>query len=110
MSNSTMANFINKKEAQIIDTFRPYINSTIININNELQSEFKDLSERTDSGVGIFVAGGDAIRRYKNNVSVTKDIDTKIYIPNNEFSNKENIDRITKIVINNLLKLVSFFI
>jgi hypothetical protein len=54
-----------------VSKFRPYINSFIIEINKELFEDFK---------VILFIAGGDAMRRYKNDISFTKDIDTKLYI------------------------------
>jgi hypothetical protein len=98
-SNNEMEVFINNMEASLIEKFRPYINHTILKINNKLQSLNKKL--------GIFVAGGDATRRYKNDISVTKDIDTKIYIPSDLASDKP---RIEKIVIKKLLKLCSFLI
>ena len=56
-----------------VSKFRPYINSFIIEINKELFEKFK---------VKLFIAGGDAMRRYKNDISFTKDIDTKLYIGN----------------------------
>jgi len=56
-----------------VSKFRPYINSFIIEINKELFEDFK---------VILFIAGGDAMRRYKNDISFTKDIDTKLYIGN----------------------------
>jgi len=56
-----------------VSKFRPYINSFIIEINKELYEKFN---------VILFIAGGDAMRRYKNDISFTKDIDTKLYIGN----------------------------
>ena len=53
--------------------FRPYINSFILEINQELLENV---------GVKLFIAGGDAMRRYENDISFTKDIDTKLYIGN----------------------------
>lgn len=83
--------------------FRPSINAFIIEINEILFELFK---------VKIFIAGGDAMRRYKNDISFTKDIDVKLYIGNidindlinlitvynyNDQQNKKYIDRIKKL-------------
>ena len=56
-----------------VSIFRPSINSFILEINKELEEKF---------GVKLFIAGGDAMRRYENDISFTKDIDTKLYINN----------------------------
>jgi len=56
-----------------VSMFRPCINSFIVEINRELLETF---------GVILFIAGGDAMRRYENDISFTKDIDTKLYINN----------------------------
>ncbi len=56
-----------------VSMFRPSINSFILEINKELQNKFN---------VRLFIAGGDAMRRYENDISFTKDIDTKLYINN----------------------------
>lgn len=91
--------FINTMEANIIEIFRPYINQLILNINSILQSKHEKL--------GIFVAGGDATRRYKNDISITKDIDTKIYIPKDLEHEKQFIENN---VIDELIKLCSYLI
>jgi len=74
-------NFISFIEKLFITIFRPAINSFIIEINNELEEKY---------GLKLFIAGGDAMRRYKNNISFTKDIDTKLYIGKNN-PNKQDI-------------------
>ena len=91
--------FINTMEANIIEIFRPYINQLILNINRILQDQHNKL--------GIFIAGGDATRRYKNDISITKDIDTKIYIPKDLEYEKQFIETN---VINELIKLCSYLI
>ena len=91
--------FINTMEANIIEIFRPYINQLILNINRILQHQHNKL--------GIFIAGGDATRRYKNDISITKDIDTKIYIPKDLEHEKQFIETN---VINELIKLCSYLI
>ena len=91
--------FINTMEANIIEIFRPYINQLILNINRILQDQHNKL--------GIFIAGGDATRRYKNDISITKDIDTKIYIPKDLEDEKQFIETN---VIDELIKLCSYLI
>lgn len=98
-ANPEMNNFINTMEANIIEKLRPYINYTILNINRHLN----DMNEK----LGIFVAGGDATRRYKNDITVTKDIDTKIYIPVDLKDSKQDIENI---VVDELLKLCAYLI
>ena len=83
LSNDIISKFITDKEVEIIEKLRPYINQTIVNINNEIHKKKID--------TGIFIAGGDAIRRYGNSLSVTKDIDAKIYLTYCE--NNENINK-----------------
>jgi hypothetical protein len=71
-----------------VSMFRPSINSFILEINEELYKKF---------GVLLFIAGGDAMRRYENDISFTKDIDTKLYINNVEIKDetiKEELDKI----------------
>jgi hypothetical protein len=101
LSYEPIATVINQMEINIIETLRRYINRTIININNELRELNPEL--------GLFVAGGDALRRYKNDISVTKDIDCKIYLPK-VLLTKDLIDGINTIIISELLKLVSYLI
>lgn len=54
-----------------VSYFRPAVNAFIVEINKELFAEFKII---------LFIAGGDAMRRYDPDISFTKDIDTKLYI------------------------------
>jgi len=68
-----------------VSKFRPSINSFIIEINKIL---LKIL------GVRLFIAGGDAMRRYENEISFTKDIDTKLYIGN------INLEKLGKLELN----------
>jgi len=95
---------VNNLEIEIIEKFRPYINGCIININNELQAipEF-------NNDIGILVVGGDSIRRYKNDITQTKDIDTKIHIPL-QYQTDVNIQKILLILLENLFNLCSYFI
>ena len=101
LSYEPIATIINQMEINIIETLRCYINKTMININKavrELKPE-----------IGLFVVGGDALRRYKNDISVTKDIDCKIYLPKNLLT-KDLIDEINSIIISELLTLVCYLI
>jgi hypothetical protein len=56
-----------------VSLFRPAVNAFIMEINEELYNKF---------AVKLFIAGGDAMRRYDPDISFTKDIDTKLYIKN----------------------------
>ena len=76
-----------------VSKFRPYINSFIIEINKELYDNFKKI---------LFIAGGDAMRRYKNDISFTKDIDTKLYIGN--ISEDDLSDKIKDLIIQERIK------
>jgi len=101
---TTIGNFVNNLEIEIIEKFRPYINGCIININSQLQEipEF-------NNDIGILVAGGDSIRRYKNDITQTKDIDTKIHIPL-QYQTEANIKKILLILLENMFNLCSYFI
>jgi hypothetical protein len=101
LSYEPIATIINQMEINIIETLRRYINRTIININIAI----RELNHE----IGLFVVGGDALRRYKNDISVTKDIDCKIYVPK-VLLTKDLIDEINTIIISELLKLVSYLI
>jgi len=123
-----LSDFKETIENNVIEILRPYINKTIFNINDELSKmEFYMIdADRTETEksrgeeklTGIFILGGDALRRYKYNASKTKDIDAKIYIPikipysNND---RENIDsgyhneeKIFRCITSNLIKLLSY--
>jgi hypothetical protein len=92
---------INNMEIEIIETLRRYINKTMKNINDKIQE--------INNNIGLFVVGGDALRRYKNDISVTKDIDCKIYIPQS-LSSDDLIKETTNVIIEELLILVCYLI
>jgi hypothetical protein len=96
---------INETEKNIIEELRPFINETILKINRALISFNKD-----PKIFGVFVAGGDALRRYKNDISETKDIDTKIYVQDYQLNDKEFMYKIDDIILRELCKLVCFLI
>ena len=86
--------FESYSENIVSNIFRPFINTLILKIKNDL----KNLN------AFIFIVGGDAMRRYDYNISKTKDIDTKIYI-------KGNIEnKVEKIVIDNVSKFIYYMI
>jgi len=103
LSYEPISTIINQMDVDIIETLRCYINKTIININNtvrELKPE-----------IGLFVVGGDALRRYKNDISVTKDIDCKIYVPKVLITRTNDlINQLNNIIVSELLKLVCYLI
>ena len=104
LKTTSIGKKISDLEFEIIEKFRPYINSCIININKELQeiTEF-------NNDIGVFVVGGDSIRRYKNNITQTNDIDSKIHVPR-KYQTPDNIHKITGIILKNLFNLCSYFI
>ncbi len=82
-STSYYENFINVVEKWFISKFRPAINAFIKEFNNDLRTLLLNVfKEAFDESIDIklFVAGGDAMRRYDDNISFTKDIDTKFYV------------------------------
>jgi hypothetical protein len=90
--------FINK---WVLSMFRPYINAFIIEINNILVA---------NHGIRLFIAGGDAMRRYSNDIAFTKDIDVKLYMRNlyHGKSTEEQGEikmKIIQIVVENIVKL-----
>jgi hypothetical protein len=103
LSYEPIATIINNMEVNIIETLRCYINKTMININKEVR-ELKP-------EIGLFVVGGDALRRYKNDISVTKDIDCKIYVPKVLITpTNDLINKLNSIIVSELLKLVCYLI
>ena len=119
-SNPDIELYINDMEMKIIECLRPYINQTIYAINNDIKElqffhTFQKNSVPNIKGEdysGIFIVGGDAIRRYDIDASVTKDIDSKIYMPAeiDIDTNIKNYNTINKCISSNLFKLASFLI
>ena len=94
--------FISSINNYFIIKIRPAINTFINEVNEELNKY----------NVKIFIVGGDAMRRYDNNISPTNDIDTKLYLKNisNDPDNFEKIkDKIMIILHNNIIKLRNYF-
>lgn len=115
ISNPVIEEYINTIETKIIETLRPFINQTIFNINEEIKSiKFKPTFTRNPiihgkDITGIFIAGGDAMRRYDYESSITKDIDSKIYIPSEvNINESSNYMSINNCIITNLFKLCIF--
>jgi len=114
-SHSDMEKFINESEEIIINRLRPYINQTIYNINEDIKKlKFKNNYGDEIIGnkiSGIFVLGGDAIKRYDFDSTTTKDIDAKIYIPGEiNLNDVTNYYTINNCIVEHLFKLLSFLI
>jgi len=99
---------------QFINIIRPYINSFLKYLNEEINSHFYD-------NAFLVVVGGDAMRRYKYDITNTADIDTKIYVNWDDYEIKtrlgkrkaeENLkpkDEIFKsFIINKLSKFITY--
>jgi hypothetical protein len=84
LSSTYYENYIEFIGKWFISVFRPVINAFIIEINEELSKNY---------GVKLFIAGGDAMRRYDPDISFTKDIDTKLYIKNAKLSESIKVPR-----------------
>ena len=115
-SKPELNNYITSMEVKIIECLRPYVNETISVINEKIKMiQFMPLFrgnpplEGKDNS-GIFVVGGDAIRRYDYDGSLTKDIDSKIYIPTdiNLDAVEENNKLINECITLELFKLASY--
>lgn len=90
--------FENILKYYFIERFRPYINYTIKSINEELINNENDLPI-------LFAVGGDCCRRYKNDLSKTEDIDTKLYL-----NNEDKLEEVQKIIVRKLNELVAYLI
>lgn len=60
---------INEYSANITEAFRPFINSFVIQVDNTFSNKSQNY---------IFITGGDAYRRYLDEIKRTNDIDTKV--------------------------------
>jgi len=87
--------FIDFVEKIFMVLFRASINSFIKELNIELMEKYNIL---------LFIAGGDAMRRYDYNISATKDIDVKLYIG----KVKEYKTEIHEIVASHIVKLRNY--
>jgi len=101
IADEEIAKIINSMEINIIEKLRPYINKTIKKLNDTIMEN--------NSEIGLFVAGGDALRRYKNDISVTKDIDCKIYVPKRLFTNALK-NELNNLIVEELIYLLCFLI
>ena len=90
--------FENILKYYFIEQFRPYINYTIKSINEELIKNKNNLPI-------LFAVGGDCCRRYKNDLSKTEDIDTKLYL-----NNEDKLEEVQKIIVRKLNELVAYLI
>lgn len=98
-------------ESFIVEALRPTINACIKKTSDDidalLESVKKPDSRKMDRAF-MFVAGGDAMRRYKHDITKTKDIDTKIYI-DPQLSDKK-VKQINKVVVKNISDLVCYLV
>jgi len=90
--------FIDTIDKYFMTLFRPAINSFIVDLNEELYRQHK---------VKLFIAGGDAMRRYNYDISFTSDIDCKLHIKNagGGANAKESI---SSIVLKHVVKLRNY--
>lgn len=95
------SNFIDFADKYFMCKFRGAINAFINEINRTLYHNYQ---------IKLFIAGGDAMRRYSNNISFTSDIDTKLYIKNavgaGSIETKKN--NIMRIIYENIVKLRNY--
>jgi hypothetical protein len=85
-------------ESWLVERLRPSINAFV-------QETSQEIVDKTNGSAFMFIVGGDAMRRYKRNISVTKDIDTKVYV-----SSVKDENTVRKIVIDQMSKLVTYLI
>jgi len=100
--------FIDYIERWFMLLFRPAINSFIKEINQDLEKY----------GIVLFIAGGDAMRRFDFDISSTKDIDVKLYINNikdlttdieiKRKTDEQNKKDIIEIIANHIVKLRNY--
>jgi len=90
--------FIDFHDKYFMTLFRPAINAFIVEINRELFQ---------NHNVKLFIAGGDAMRRYNYDISFTSDIDCKLHIKNAAGENAKN--QIADIVMKHIVKLRNYF-
>lgn len=57
----------------VMETLRPMINSCVVLFSNVLKATYQD------NQTLLLLVGGDAMRRYKDDITTTSDIDTKLY-------------------------------
>jgi hypothetical protein len=76
-------------EEWLIERLRPSINAFIVDTNKRVMQE-------TNDRAFMFIAGGDAMRRYKRSISTTKDIDTKIYVDASRKRNHNTVSTMEK--------------
>lgn len=90
--------FIDMIDKYFMVLFRPAINSFIVDVNKELLDRH---------GVKLFIAGGDAMRRFNYDISFTSDIDCKLHIKNAIGENKKYL--ISNLIMENIVKLRNYF-
>lgn len=90
--------FVDTIDKYFMTLFRPAINSFIVDLNEELYRKHK---------VKLFIAGGDAMRRYNYDISFTSDIDCKLHIKNADGGANAK-ESISSIVLQHVVKLRNY--
>lgn len=91
--------FIQDLDSQIIEKFRPFINTLLLDIHNVVHTNNPDLF--------LAIVGGDSMRRYKYDITVTNDIDAKLFIPE-KLKGKSFEKEIVEMLIYRMTYLVAF--
>ena len=79
----------------VMETLRPMINTCVGMLSNILKEEYKNAF--------LLIVGGDAMRRYKSDITKTSDIDTKLY-----YDKTMTVSKVTSLV-NTILAFMSLF-
>lgn len=83
----------------VMEILRPVINTCVTMLSNVLYS-----SQTEYSNAFVMIVGGDAMRRYNDNITMTSDIDTKMYYQQSIGQTKK------KCLINLVLAFMSLFV
>lgn len=70
-------NLMDQYEKAVVEQVRPLLNSCLFMLNAWIRNTEPFKNDLTSF---LMIVGGDAMRRYRNNITVTKDIDSKFYI------------------------------
>ena len=82
----------------VMETLRPMINTCVVMVSNILKNSNQEYNKAF-----LLIVGGDAMRRYKNDITKTSDIDTKLY-----YDKAMTVSKITGL-INMILASMSLF-
>jgi hypothetical protein len=107
--SSNINKLIDDFDKWIIMTLRPYVNALIAKIDQHLASTSIATPSSPEQPF-IFVVGGDAMRRYKYDISETKDIDVKLYVPSKMYKTKAKMEQLHNHIIKYASILTQFLI